>query len=368
MAGEASGESYGAHIAKELWEKEPKLKICGMGGIEMADAGVEILVDSTELGVVGIIEVLKHIRTFLKIFKQLILRAERERPDVVILIDYPGFNLRFAKKLHKLGIKVVYYVSPQVWAWGKKRIPEIARVVDKMLAIFPFEPNVYKNTNLDVEFVGHPLLEILHEQTNCDFKRTTDTILLLPGSRISEVSRLLLPILQTAQKLATNNPNLKFVLALPRERVAKYARTIIKKHLPHQTKLKLTITIGKTREWMQKATAGIAASGTVTVESAILGLPLVSIYKINPLTYALIKWQIDLPYFTMVNLITGQKVFAEFLQGDVNANNLSQAILEIMPGGKRSGEVEAGMKKMVQLLGGHENVFKKAAEAILKTI
>ena len=166
IAGESSGDLYGARISRELKKISPDIDISGMGGEEMKKEGLELMVDSTELGVVGIIEVIKIYPTFKRIFNMLVDEAGKQRPDAVVMIDYPGFNLRYAKKLHALGIPVIYYVSPQVWAWGKKRIPEIARIVKKMMVIFPFETKTYDGTDLDVEFVGHPLAELLSEVTH----------------------------------------------------------------------------------------------------------------------------------------------------------------------------------------------------------
>ena len=230
IAGETSGEMYGARLATELKTLAEKngreLHISGMGGIKMRDAGVDILVDSSELDVIGILEVFKHIFTFVKIFKYLVKRAKEERPDAVVLIDYPGFNMMLAKALHKANIPVIWYISPQVWAWKKYRIKQLEKYCRKMLVIFPFEVEVYQDTTLDTEFVGHPLLEMVESRRDPAIIRDPDTVVLLPGSRSVEINRLLKPMLETVTQLKKRHPALKFVLTAPREKIARRCQEI----------------------------------------------------------------------------------------------------------------------------------------------
>jgi lipid-A-disaccharide synthase len=216
FAGEESGDLYGASLAREMTSLAPDLVIEGMGGREMRDSGVEILVDSTELGVVGIVEVLKKYPTFRRVFKRLVRLAKESQPNLIVLIDYPGFNLRFARKMRGLSIKVVYYISPQVWAWGSRRIPKIASLVAKMLVIFPFEVDIYRKVGLEAQFVGHPLVDIMRRRINPELQRDPDLILLLPGSRDSEVDRLLEAIFLTATELYNLDNRFRFVVAVPR--------------------------------------------------------------------------------------------------------------------------------------------------------
>ena len=218
IAGEASGDLYGAELTKALRQIAPEVQISGMGGLKMRETGVDIFMDSTELGVVGIIEVAKSVGLFRKLLKQMTEKAVEERPNLVVLIYYPGFNLRLAEKLHKLGIKVVYYISPQVWAWKKGRIPKIARDVTRMLCIFPFEPQVYAGTGLETKFVGHPLLEILRPYREKKVERDDNLVLLLPGSRGGELKRHIPPFLDTAVQLLKKHPALRFAMPLPREK------------------------------------------------------------------------------------------------------------------------------------------------------
>jgi lipid-A-disaccharide synthase len=233
IAGESSGDIYGAALAEELRQlgaaRGETVEISGMGGAAMIKAGVKVKVDSTELGVIGIFEVLKSIFTFIRIFFYLLKEVKADRPDAVILIDYPGFNLRFAKKLYKLGIPVYWYVSPQVWVWGKKRLPVLAKICTKMLVIFPFEVEVYANSGLQAKFVGHPLVDVIAARRDPSIVRDKDTFLLLPGSRKNEIDRLLIPMLEVVEELHKKHDNLKFILAAPREKIAESCRKKIDK-------------------------------------------------------------------------------------------------------------------------------------------
>ncbi len=374
FAGEASGDIYGARLATELRKMLPpaKLHIAGMGGHLMRDAGVEIMVDSTELGVVGLIEVFENIGTFVRIFQNLKNRAIKERPDAVILIDYPGFNLRFAKQMYNNKIPVIWYISPQVWAWGKARIPKLAKYCSKMLVIFPFEPETYKNTSLDTEFVGHPLVNIVHMRKNPGIRRDPNLILLLPGSRFNEINRLFVSMLETAVALHAKNSDLRFAVAAPRQAIYERVKEIHRKFCEVRKGEKLPeveIFCGETSRFLQEASTGLAASGTITVESAIAGLPLVVVYRLNPITYWIGRMLVKIPFFTMVNLIARKRIFEEFLQGDVNAVTLSAAIERILPGGSRREEVEKDMEFVVNSLSpGSEDASRKAAEAVMQKV
>ena len=285
-----------------------------------------------------------------------------------MLIDYPGFNIRLAGKLHDSGIPVVYYISPQVWAWKKGRIPKIARSVDRMLCIFPFEPKVYDGTGLDAEFVGHPLLEILKPyREKANGSRDEKMVLLLPGSRSTELKALVGPLVNTATLLLERDPSLRFAMPLPRERTRILAESLIGgMDVPRRTLDAIEISVGNTRELMTRASCGIAASGTVTVEAAILGLPLVVTYKVNWLSYQLAKRLVKLPYITIANLVTGKGVYEELLQYDAVPEKLAPALERILPNGNRREEVLAGVAECVSLLGGESPVSRKVSEKVLE--
>jgi lipid-A-disaccharide synthase len=332
----------------------------------MRDAGVEILVDSTELGIVGFVEVFRHLPIIARIFYGLLGRASRERPDAIVLIDYPGFNVRIARRFKALGLRVIYYISPQVWAWGRRRIPKIARSVDRMLVIFPFEREVYAGTGLDVQFVGHPLIEIL-EQERVEEPRRTNQLLLLPGSRAAEVQRMLPVMLDTVDLLLQQYPDLEPVIAAPRPAVAELVHQSMARHRNGgDGDRSVPVVVGETHRLLQTATAGLAASGTVTVEAAILGLPLVVAYRLNPLTYRLCRLLVKIPFFTMVNLVAERLVYEEFLQDEAGPIRLAEALGAILPGGARRQEVIDGITQAVNALGGREPASRRAAHAVVE--
>ncbi|HPN84669.1 MAG TPA: lipid-A-disaccharide synthase [Victivallales bacterium] len=371
FAGESSGDAYGADLAKSLkalFPSDKSLVISGMGGEKMRSAGVDIIVDSSELGVVGFVEVFGKIFTFIRIFRDFVARAEREKPDAVVLIDYPGFNLRFAEQMKKKGIPVVWYVSPQVWAWGKKRIPKLAEFCKKMLVIFPFETKTYAGSGLDTEFVGHPLVEIVRRRQDPNIKRDKKLILILPGSRDNEIRRLLMPMLETAVLISKTRPEFRFAVSLNRPSIYKKCLKIFENFKRKFPKIpEINFYCGETERLLQEADAGMAASGTVTVECAIAKLPLIVAYKLNPITYFIGKMLVSLPYFTMVDIICGELVFREFLQDDVNPKILSSALLEIVHDGPRRAYVEKKMAEMTQMISsGSEKASDNAARSIMQ--
>lgn len=369
IAGESSGDSYGAKLAEELYSLTPDITVRGMGGQAMQRAGVDILFDSTDLGVVGFVEVCKHLPTFIRAFRDLTRRAERERPDCVVLIDYPGFNLRFAEKIHKLSIPVVYYVSPQVWAWGKKRIPKMAQIIDKMLVIFPFESDVFTNTELDIDFVGHPLVEILaEEKKQLPQSRNPGLGLLLPGSRDNEVKRLLPPLLATARDLSSRHPGLRFVIPATSDNIFDYVNDYLKNNQRDFAEdVDIEVRREPARTWLGRADFGLAASGTVTVEAAIMRLPLVVVYKLNPITFWLGQRLVNVPYFTMVNLVADKLVYEEYLQDDVQPAVLVPALEKIMRDGERRAMVEEQMQEVLDKLSSKKGACRAAAEKVLQT-
>ena len=368
FAGEASGDLYGARLAEALRalaaEKGTELELSGMGGPRMIAAGIPVKVDSTELGVMGVVEVMKLLFTFIGIYFKLVRAARRERPDAVVLIDYPGFNLMYALAMYASGIKVVWYVSPHLWVWGKWRLPVLAKICSKMLVIFPFEVEVFAKTCLQAEFVGHPLIDIVSERRDPAVSRESDRFLLLPGSRVMEINRLLEPMLDTVVKLSERHPELKFHLSAPREKIARLCEEKIAVYREKHPELPaVPVSCGDTGIWQQRACAGLAASGTVTVESAIAGLPLVVGYRMNWVTITLASLVVKLyrGYFTMVNIIADKMVFQEFLQHHFCAEELLEPVESILPGGKRRAEVETQMAEVARLLSPQGN--KAAGQA-----
>lgn len=376
FAGEASGDLYGARLGRALRklaaERNIPLELSGMGGPQMIGAGIPVKVDSTELGVMGLVEVLKLLFTFIGIYCKLVKSARQERPDAVVLIDYPGFNLMYALAMYFSRIKVVWYVSPHLWVWGKWRLPVLAKICTKMLVIFPFEVEVFARTPLRAEFVGHPLIDIVAERRDPAIVREPETFLLLPGSRVMEINRLLTPMLDTVRALAPRHPGLRFHLSAPREKIASLCRARIAEYRKGHADLpEIPVTCGDTGVWQQRAGTGLAASGTVTVESAIAGLPLVVGYRLNWVTILLASLVVRLyrGYFTMVNIIADKTVFQEFLQHHFCVKELLGPVESILPGGSRRKEVEEGMAEVARLLSsGTGDAAAQAAAACLDAV
>lgn len=375
MSGESSGDLYGARIAQEVMRQCPDAQVRGMGGPRMRAAGVDLFVDSSELGVVGVVEVLGKIGTFIRIFFDCVKRAKTERPDVVMVIDNPGFNIRLAKQLWKLGIPVVWFISPQVWVWRKSNIPRIAKYCRKLIVIFPFETDVWAGSGLETHFGGHPLVEIVRERTDPTLKRDPNHILILPGSRASETSRLLDPFLKTVLILHKRRPELYFTISLPREKTYRDVKAGVEKFTrrhPEMQDVRIEVAQGQTPRAMQECIAGLAASGTVTVECAIAGLPLVVAYRLNYITFILaivIIRKLFRNAFTMVDIILNRKAFEEFLQFQVRPAVLADAMERILPGGSRREEVERDMEELRRMLEvGSQNATANAARHLLSTI
>lgn len=372
LSGEASGDLYGAALTRELHrlgtENSVPVEVSGMGGPKMAAEDFRLLVDSSELGVIGVVEIFKHIFTFIGIFFRLARIARRERPDAVVLIDYPGFNLLFALVMYFSAIKVVWYVCPHLWVWGKWRLPVLSRICTKMLVIFPFECEVFARTRLRAEFVGHPLADIVARRADPSIRREDDLFLLLPGSRKMEIDRLLRPMLDAASALKRGHPSMRFVLSAPREKVALRCRDICEKfRLQHPECPDIDIRCGETAELLQKAGTGLAASGTVTVECALAGLPLVVVYKLNTVTLLLASLVVRLyrGFFTMANIIADKEVYREFLQWQVGNKNLVPALEDILPGGARRTEVLNDMAMVRNMLkSGSSDAARQAAEKV----
>lgn len=372
LAGEASGDLYGARLAEELRrlaaEKGETLELSGMGGPRMIAAGIPVKVDSTELGVMGLVEVLKLLFTFIGVYFKLVIAARRERPDATVLIDYPGFNLLFALAMKILGIRVVWYISPHLWVWGKWRKPVLARLCSRMLVIFPFETEVFAGTGLRCDFVGHPLIDIVAERRDPTIRRDPDAFLLLPGSRKMEIARLFPAMLDCLVPLVKERPGLFFHLAAPREKIARQCGAILADYRRrHPETPEVAISVGDTGEWLQRAGTGLAASGTVTVESAIAGLPLVVGYRLNWITLLIASLVVRLyrGFFTMTNIIADRAVYKEFLQYHFRPKELLPAIREILPGGERRREVEEGMAEVRELLSDRDAEHSAARRAAL---
>jgi len=332
-SGEPSGEFYAAELVAELRRRHPDLEAFGLGGDRLAAENVRLLAHLKDLAVVGLFEVLSHLRRIKGLFDSVVAEAARVRPDVAVLIDYPDFNLRLARELKKLGIPVVYYVSPQLWAWRGGRIKQVKRDVAKMLVIFPFEEKIYRDAAVPVTFIGHPLAEHVMPPTDrpaavssLGLDPARPVIALLPGSRNKEVGFNLPPIVGAVKLLREKWPDLQFVLAAAphlREGTFDEARAA-----------GMTVIEGATRDVLAAARVAIVASGTATVETALTGTPMVVVYRLSALTYTLGKPLVRVKNYAMVNLIAGRVVVPELIQNDFTPARVAEETLRILDEGE----------------------------------
>ena len=359
--GEPSGEFYAAELIRELRREHRDLEVVGLGGDRLQSENVRLLAHLRDLAVVGLFEVLSHLRRIKRLFDSVVEEAARVRPDVAVLIDYPDFNLRLAQKLRKLGIPVVYYVSPQLWAWRRGRIKDVKRDVAKMLVIFPFEEAIYREASVPVTFVGHPLVDhVKPPEDRSAFVRklgldpARPVVALLPGSRNKEVGFNLPPMVGAVRLLRERRPELQFVLA-----AAPHLRASA---LQEATDAGIAIQEGVTRDILAAARVGIVASGTATVETALTLTPMVVVYRLSALTYTLGKPLVSVSNYAMVNLIAGRMVVPELIQGDFTPMRVCEETLRILDdGAPRAGMLDA-LREVRTKLGAGGATRKAAAE------
>jgi lipid-A-disaccharide synthase len=368
VAGETSGDMRAAGLARALKKLDPSLRLCGIGGEHMRQAGVECFTDITELAVIGIADVIKHLSRIKKVFDQTLQQIDTTHPDCVILVDYPGFNMRLAGEIKKRNIchsreshrhsgtsgnplKIIYYVSPQVWAWREKRVLRIKKLVDRMIVLFPFEQSIYSKYGMKVDYVGHPLVDeviVNKDRTEClksiGLSGNKTTIGLMPGSRAKEVDRHLPCMLEAAQILFKKNQELQFTIlrasSIPLNLISSVIarseatnnceqlrvsvnRTECRSIRPKQPFIPIKIYDGPTYDGINAMDAAIVASGTATLEAALLKKPMVIIYKTSWLTYAIAKALIKIPYIGLVNIVAGKKICDELIQNEANAANIA---------------------------------------------
>lgn len=332
VAGEASGDIYGAHLVTEALALAPDLCFLGIGGDRMREAGVETLVDSADMAVVGLVEVLKHSDVIASAFLKLKKILLHSPPDLLVLIDYPGFNLRLAKVARKAGVRVLYYISPQIWAWRQGRVREIAGLVDHMAVIFPFEVPFYQRAGVPVSFVGHPLFDLVDvriDRTDAAASFGLDPsrkiVGLFPGSRRSEIQRLLPVITAAAGLLKKQFPDLQFVLPL----ASTLREEEISTHL-RGAGLDVTITRERIHDLIRACDAVISVSGTVTLEIALVGTPMVVIYKVSPLTYQMAKRLVKVDNIALCNIVAGETVVKELIQDQASPRTIAEEVVTIL--------------------------------------
>ena len=366
IAGEASGDLHGGNLARALKRLRPGLDIFGMGGEMMREAGVRTLQDISALAVVGIWEVLTHLKDIKAAFKLMEEAIINERPDALVLIDYPDFNLRMAAKARKAGVKVVYYVSPQVWAWRRGRIKHIAKVVDKMLVVFPFEEALYKEAGVKCTFVGHPLLDEEVETRGRDelvrgfgLDPHRPVVGLLPGSRKKEL-HFHLPVMLAALSLIKEKmPEIQAIIPVaPTLSLADF-----KNYLSGNEEIRLILH--DFSGVMSVIDAGIVASGTATLQTALRRKPMVIIYRLSKLTYWLGRMLISVPFIGMPNLVAGKETVPELIQHEASPERISSLILKMFYDKAYYGGIVSGLDEVRRKLGG-PGASERAALEVLK--
>lgn len=368
ISGEASGELHGAELVRAIRKLSPDTQFFGVGGEQMRQAGVELLYDVIHLEVVGVWEALLSLGYHRKLLKELISFAETHRLSAIVLIDYPYFNLHFAHRVKHLSTPIIYYIAPQVWAWYPGRIKKIARLVDKMLVILPFEEELYRQQGLKVEFVGHPLLEeVVAELDRSSFCKKynldeeSEIVSLLPGSRQREIKYLLPPMLQSIPLLQRAR-KMNFIISLAERVDRRLVERMAKPYLPQ-----VTLVERDTYNVIKNSDLMVVTSGTATLEAAVLGTPMVVVYKLTFPGYLLAKLLVRVKYISLVNILAGREVVTELLQYRVTARNIAKEVLRLL----LNPTVKEGVKK--ELLGvraklGTPGASHRAARAVLQFI
>lgn len=353
VAGEASADLHAARALAELQRLRPGLTAFGVGGPALREAGLEALYPAEEICVMGVGEVLPRIPRILAILRGLARAAEERRPRVALLVDLPDFNLRLAAKLKRLGIKVVYYVSPTIWAWRRGRAKKIARVVDRMLCILPFEPKAYEGTGVAARFVGHPFAEKGPPEAPASYRAALGlpvdrpTFALVPGSRPSEIARIFPHMLGAAERLLARHPGAQFVVPI----APTLSREQLVAHLGDHPGLDVRLVEGRTAEAVGASDGAIIKSGTSTLEAALMLRPMIVVYRLSWLTYFLARLLVRITFFSLVNLLAGRKVVPELLQREASAERMASE-LELLLSDPAAREAQlAGLREVRGSLG-----------------
>lgn len=367
---------YGASLIealrKEAMRSDHDIETFGLGGLRMREAGCDTVIDANQVAVVGLAEVVSHLPSIYREFKKLVREIELRKPHVAVLIDFPDWNLRLAKELHKLGVPVVYYVSPQLWAWRKGRLKQVKKYVRQMLVIFPFEQEFYAGNGVDAKFVGHPLAEMERPEdatVMAQFGRKIDAVrvALLPGSRRKEILLNLPTMLEAAARLQ-DGYEFQIPMASTIDRVwMQLTLGELKRTVKGADRLKIELTHDSKRT-LADARAAIVASGTATVEAAVIGTPFVMIYRVSPLTYAIGRHLVNVPHYGMVNLIAGRRVVPELIQGDFTPERVVAELEPLLGKSERREQMLRDLAEVREKLrgGADGRAAENAARAVLE--
>ncbi|MBZ4335387.1 lipid-A-disaccharide synthase [Corallococcus interemptor] len=369
VAGEASGDTHASELVAALQALRPDLTFFGMGGARLAARGVELIHDAREVSVMGITEVLPRIPRILRIMKDLAQAAEERRPDCAILVDIPDFNLRLAKKLKALGIPVAYYVSPMIWAWRRGRVRTIQRLVDRMLCILPFEEDFYREAGVPARYVGSPVLEQMPPSASArEFRQRlglpedAPTLALLPGSRMSEIRRILPTLVGAAKQLVSERPGLQVVVPV--------APTIAKEEILSRFEgsgVTPVLVDGRAPEVVGASDAAVVASGTAVLEAGLMERPLVVVYRVSLVTYWVGRLMLKVAFVSLINLLAGRRVVPELLQGEMTPENIASEVRRVwLPGAPRDAMVQ-GLAEVRGRLG-EVGAAHRAAQTVLELL
>ncbi|MGZ6275438.1 MAG: lipid-A-disaccharide synthase [Syntrophales bacterium] len=355
VAGEASGDLHGGNLVKAMHKIDPEIRFYGVGGRNLKAAGAELTADAAEMAVVGLTEVVSKLGFILKILAQLKASLKKDRPDLLILIDYPDFNLPLARAAKKYGIKVFYYISPQVWAWRRGRIGEIKEIVDKMAVILPFEAELYKDAGVDATFVGHPLLDVVRTKYSrkealikFDLREGVTTVGILPGSRQSEVTRLLPVMLGAAEIIQEKIKSVQFVLPLADTLDIAFVSQIIAKY-----PVAVRLIPNEVYDVIGCTDTAMVASGTATLETALMETPMVIIYKVSAPSYYVGRMVINVDHIGLVNIIAGKEIVPELIQFEASPEKIAAEVMDILATKERMESMKAELKKIRDMLGSH---------------
>lgn len=354
VAGEQSGDLHGSNLVKAMRRIDPSLRFYGIGGRKMQEAGVELMADAADMAVVGLTEVAGKLGMILGVMRRMKQALKDRKPPLLILIDYPDFNLILGKTAKKNGVRIFYYISPQIWAWRKGRIEKIRKIVDKMAVILPFEEPFYRQAGMDVTFVGHPLLDAVKKKyprseafRKFDLREGITTIGLLPGSRQGEVARLLPVMLKAAGILMQRRPSVQFILpladALDRDFVEKMIR---------QESVPVRVIPNEIYDVVGVCDIAVVASGTATLETALLGTAMVIIYKVSPLSYRIGAKIIRVTHIGLANLIAGKTIVPELIQHDANPDRIAEEVMDILGNETRMHWIKEELNRIREKLGG----------------
>lgn len=369
IAGEASGDLHAAGLVREVGRQDPSVAFSGVGSSRMREAGVNLLADASEISVVGITEVLTHAGSIYRVYARIRDFLRSERPDLLILVDFPDFNILVGKAARKRGIPVLYYISPQVWAWRKGRIRTIAGLVRTMIVLFPFEVDLYRQAGVDVRFVGHPLIDSVRSELSAEEAQRRlgldprkRTIALLPGSRKKEINALLEDMLGAARLLAGQHRDLQFVLPVAPTLTQEYLRSFTER-----CPVPVRLSGGNVYDVLRASDAAIVASGTATLETALMGVPMVIIYRVSRLTAFLVRMLATYEHVGLVNIVAGKRIVPELVQNEVTAGNIAGTLTGMLQDRETDRRIREDLGAVRSRLGA-PGASKRAAGIVLEIL